>query len=106
MGPVKHAGPEALDQLESLLVKLRGHATLVEKKRGSFYRKHACFLHFHEDPAGLFADVKLRGVDFERFRVSTAAERAALLRTVAAALAAASPEAPRSARSRDTRRGA
>jgi hypothetical protein len=103
---VKHAGPEALDQLDDLLTKLRGQAGLVEKKRGTFYRKSSAFLHFHEDPEGLFADAKLAGTEFERFRVSTAQERALLLRRVADALAAASPAATRSARSRDTRRGA
>jgi hypothetical protein len=35
-------------------------------------------LHFHEDPAGLFADVKLTGT-FERLRVSTAAEQRRLV---------------------------
>lgn len=103
---MKHAGPGALDQLDDLLAKLRSHQALVEKKRGSFYLKSSAFLHFHEDPEGLFADVKLAGSDFERFRVSTAKERAAFLRRVADALAAANPAAARSARSRDTRRGA
>jgi hypothetical protein len=103
---MKHAGPEALDQLHDLLVKLRTHETLVEKKRGSFYFKSSAFLHFHEDPEGLFADVKLAGKDFERLRVSTAKERTELLREVAQVLAAASPAEPRAARSRDTRRGA
>jgi len=102
---VKHAGPEALDRLHDLLVKLRSHESLVERKRGTFYRKGSAFLHFHEDPAGLFADLKLAG-EFTRFRVSTAAERAVLLREVAALLAKLSPAAPRAARSRDTRRGA
>jgi len=104
---MKHAGPEALDQLDELLVKLRRHESLVEKTRGTFYRKSSAFLHFHEDPAGFFADVKLGG-DFERFRVSTAKERAEFLRAVAVAdaLAALSPAAPRAGRSRDTRRGA
>jgi len=103
---VKHAGPEALDQLHDLLVKLRKHESLVEKSRGCFYSKSSAFLHFHEDPEGLFADVKLDGGDFTRLRVSTAKERAAFLRTVAAALAKLSPEAPRAARSPGTRRGA
>ncbi|MEX2205693.1 MAG: hypothetical protein WEF50_05640 [Myxococcota bacterium] len=102
---MKHAGPQALDQLDDLLAKLRGQQALVEKKRGTFYRKSSAFLHFHEDPDGLFADAKLAGKDFERFRVSTAKERSAFLRRVAHALAAASPAALRSARSRDTRRG-
>jgi hypothetical protein len=99
---VKHAGADALDQLEPLLEKLRGHA-LKEKSRGTFYRGSAAFLHFHEDPAGLFADLKLAG-DFTRFRVSTQAERAALLREVTRELATV-PAKP-AARSRDTRRGA
>jgi hypothetical protein len=106
---VKHAGAEALDQLEDLLGALRRHEGLSEKSRGCFYRKSASFLHFHEDPAGLFADVKLAGTEFDRLRVSTAKQRAALLAAVARALAAAgtpSPRAARSARSRDTRRGA
>jgi len=83
---MKHAGPEALDQLGDLLAKLRGHAALTERKRGAFYRKSSAFLHFHEDPEGLFADVKIDG-EFQRFRVSTRAERAAFLRAVATALA-------------------
>jgi hypothetical protein len=83
---MKHAGPQALDQLDDLLAKLRTHAELKERKRGSFYCKSAGFLHFHEDPEGLFADLKLDG-EFQRFRVSTRAERAALLRAVATALA-------------------
>lgn len=103
---MKHAGPQALDQLDELLAKLRRHEALVEKSRGCFYTKSSAFLHFHEDPEGLFADVKLAGKDFDRFRVSTAKERAELLRKVADALAKLSPAAPRSARSRDTRRGA
>ena len=102
---MKHAGPAALDQLEDLLAKLRRREGLTEKSRGCFYRKSSAFLHFHEDPAGLFADVKLAGPEFERLRVSTAKERAALLAKVSAALAAPSPGAARSAPSRGTRRG-
>jgi hypothetical protein len=82
---VKHAGPEALDALEDLLAKLRKHAALREKSRGCFYHEGSGFLHFHEDPEGLFADLKLDG-EFERFRVSSTRERAAFLREVAKAL--------------------
>jgi hypothetical protein len=103
---VKHAGPAALDQLEDLLARLRELEGLVERKRGLFYRKSSAFLHFHEDAAGLFADAKLDGREFARSRVSTAAERAALLRAVKSALAPPSSAAPRAARSRGTRRGA
>ncbi|HEX7168087.1 MAG TPA: hypothetical protein VF230_14005 [Acidimicrobiales bacterium] len=56
---------------------------LVEKKRGVFYRRSKAFLHFHEDPTGLHADVRL-GDDFERFRVESETERADLLERVRA----------------------
>ena len=57
---VRHATPAALDELESLLVRLRQLDGLTEKKRGLFYRRSKAFLHFHEDPAGPFADLKVR----------------------------------------------
>ena len=73
---VKHAGPTALDELEPLLVEMRKCNGLRERKRGAFYRGGSGFLHFHEDPEGPFADLKLKaGDDFTRFRVATAAER-------------------------------
>jgi hypothetical protein len=78
---MKHAGAGALDQLEGLLGKLRGVPGLKETKRGVFYRRSQAFLHFHEDPAGLFADVRF-GDDFERVRVTSAKEQQALLRRV------------------------
>lgn len=93
---MKHATPATLNQIEELLEKLRGYP-LKERSRGTFYRGSSAFLHFHEDPAGMFADLKLGG-DFERFRVSTRTERAAFLRAVATELAQTA------GRSRDTRR--
>lgn len=78
---MKHAGSEALDVLADLLDEIRRRAGLREPKRGTFYRKSSGFLHFHEDPAGLFADLKM-GSDYQRFRVNTAAERRALLQRV------------------------
>ena len=75
---MRHAGPEALDDLESLLVEIRAVPGLVEKHRGVFYRKSTAFLHFHEDPTGLYADVRC-GVEFERYRVETPEERRAAL---------------------------
>jgi hypothetical protein len=62
---MKHAGPAALDTLEELLTRIRSHAELREKSRGCFYRKSKAFLHFHEDPEGMFADLKI-GNDFAR----------------------------------------
>jgi len=91
---VRHATPAALDQLEALLLELRRLGLLREKKHGTFYRGASAFLHFHEDPAGLFADVKLSGADFTRLRVSSQAERRALLAAVRRSLSERS--APRS----------
>ena len=79
---MKHAGASALDQLEPLLADMRALPGLKEKSRGVFYRGGKAFLHFHEDPAGLFADVRLAGTDFDRFRVESAAERKAFLAAV------------------------
>jgi hypothetical protein len=73
---LKHAGPEAIRALESLLKDLRTLEGIKERTPGTFYRRSKAFLHFHEDPAGLFADVRLAADgDFSRMRVSTAAER-------------------------------
>ena len=84
---MKHAGPEALDALEPLVGAIRKLPGLKEKQRGVFYRKGRAFLHFHEDAAGLFCDVRLApDADFTRRRVSTRAERNALLEEVHAAL--------------------
>ena len=83
---MKHAKDEHLDQLEALLEQLRKLEGLKEKKRGIFYRKSKAFLHFHDDPAGLYADVRL-DVLFERFRVSTKGEQQALLARIRTAVA-------------------
>lgn len=77
---MKHATPAALDQLEPLLTGLRALPGLVERSRGVFYRKGRAFLHFHEDPRGLFADLRdATADDFERVDVTASAGRANLL---------------------------
>ena len=82
---MKHAGVETLDGLEPLLAEIRARPGLTEKKRGSFYRKGRAWLHFHEDRAGLFAD--LRGPsDWLRLRISEPAERRSLIAAIDAAL--------------------
>ena len=83
---MKHATSEALDQLEVLLNELRELAYLKEKKRGIFYIKSRAFLHFHEDPSGLFADVRLKH-DFERFPVNTEVQQHRLLKKIMIVLA-------------------
>jgi len=81
---MRHARDEDLDRLEDLLAELRALPGLAEKKRGVFYRKSRAFLHFHEDPKGLFADIS--GPD-ERIDVTAAAGRRALLDAVQRRLA-------------------
>jgi hypothetical protein len=74
---------------EPLLTRVRELDGLVEKKRGVFYRRSKAFLHFHEDPSGLHADVRL-SADFERFRVETPAEQDDLLAATRRTLGSAS----------------
>jgi hypothetical protein len=78
---MKHAGPATLEVLRELIIAIRARDGLKEPRPGVFYRKGRAWLHFHEDKAGLFADLRL-GEDWERFRVSEAEERAALLATI------------------------
>jgi len=73
---MRHARDQDLDRLESLLAQLRALPGLVEKKRGVFYRKSRAFLHFHEDPKGMFADISDPD---ERLDVTEADGRAALM---------------------------
>jgi len=75
---MKHAGPEALDQIEAMLRQIRNVPGLTERSRGTFYKNSKAFLHFHEDPSGMHADLRLTD-DFVRYRVETEAEQAALL---------------------------
>lgn len=75
---MKHAGPAALDALGDLIAAFRALPGLKEPRPGVFYRKGQAWLHFHEDPAGLFADLRA-GPEWERFRVSEPDERARLL---------------------------
>ena len=76
---MRHAGAAALDRLDGLLQQVRRRQPqLKERKRGAFYRGGQGWLHFHEDPAGLFADLKIDG-EWTRFAVDTAAERKVLL---------------------------
>jgi hypothetical protein len=83
---MKHAGPAALDTIEPLLAQIRAHGVFKEKGRGVFYLKSKAFLHFHEDPAGLFADIRAPdGGDFDRLKVDDEAGAGDLLARVAAA---------------------
>jgi len=82
---VKHAGPQALDELEPILAVLRNLPGLKERKRGLFDHAGRAFLHFHEDPAGFFADLRI-GDDFVRLPVNSKREVAMLVGEVKRAL--------------------
>ena len=82
---MKHAGPEALSALGALLDEIRRGEGIVERRPGVFYRKGRAFLHFHEDPSGLHADMR-SGAAWERVRVETRAVRQALLSRLGEAL--------------------
>ena len=82
---MKHATSAALEGLSELLNQIRMKDGTKEKKLGIFYRKSKSFLHFHEDPAGLFADLGV-GTDFDRYPVNTRHEWKVLLSTIDRAL--------------------
>jgi hypothetical protein len=84
---MKHAGAATLDLLGSLLNEIRRRPQLREKSRGTFYAKSKAYLHFHEDPDGIFADAKLDFVEFTRMRATTAEEQKALLAKIDTSLA-------------------
>jgi hypothetical protein len=71
---MKHAGETCLKELAPLLETIRKLDGLKEKTTGGFYRKSNASLHFHEEPAGIFADVRV-GEKREHLCVTTQADR-------------------------------
>ncbi len=82
---MRHATPEDLGGLTGLLGRLRAIEGLVERRPGIFYRRSRAFLHFHHDPSGMFADVRLDD-DFVRLPVGTPVQQADLVARVRAAV--------------------
>jgi hypothetical protein len=81
---MKHAGAAVLDQLEPLLGRIRACSGLKEKSRGIFYLKSRAYLHFHEDPAGVFVDIRAAdGKDFDRMKLDRSVEAEILARIAA-----------------------
>jgi hypothetical protein len=79
---MRHATPQDLERIAPLLHDLRSLVGLTERTPGVFYHRSRAFLHFHADTDGMFADVRLRGDDFERMPVSSRPAQAALFRQV------------------------
>lgn len=82
---MRHASQDDLDRLEALLAELREMPQLRERKRGYFSRGSRAFLHFHEDAADLYVDVRLDAT-FERMKVTGAADQAGFLASVRRAI--------------------
>jgi len=78
---VKHAGPSTFARISLLLRELRARPQIEEKRPGVFYLKSRAFLHFHDDPSGIFADV-LFTKDFVRVPVSSRSQQADLLEQI------------------------
>ncbi|HSO94632.1 MAG TPA: hypothetical protein VLV81_01180 [Acidimicrobiia bacterium] len=72
---------EDLDRLEPLLAQLRAIGPLHERRRGTFTRGSAAFLHFHGFTSGPAADLKADGC-WLRYDVQRPAGRRILLRDV------------------------
>ena len=80
---MRHARPADLDRLDDVIAALRALPTLAERTRGVFYRRGRAFAHFHEDAGDLYADVR-GDADFDRFPVTTPAQRRVFLTEVRA----------------------
>jgi len=68
---MKHASASTIQKLRPLLEQIRNIEGLKEKAPGVYYLKSKAFLHFHEDGAQIFADVRLNPPDFDRLPVNT-----------------------------------
>jgi hypothetical protein len=78
---------EMLQAIEPLLVLLRSNAALVEVKPQVFHHNGQDFVHFHESPQGIVADVRLaRGQ--VRLSATSAVDQAELLDLIEQALLA------------------
>ena len=84
---MKHAGPATLERIGPLLRKLRSRPALREARPGVFSLKSRAFLHFHDDPSGIYADVRF-SAEFVRLRVTTRSEQADLLDRIDCCLSA------------------
>jgi hypothetical protein len=74
---VKHAGEKALVTIAAQLAQVRA-LNLKERSPGVFYFKSKPFLHFHEDPSGIYADVRVE-IEWQRFAVNDPVEWRKLL---------------------------
>lgn len=100
---MRHAGPATLQRIAPLLDELRALPALVEKRPGVFYLKSRAFLHFHDDPSGIFADVRL-AEDFVRLPVTSRSQQADVLARIDACVRAVASRSRRGERGGRSRR--
>jgi hypothetical protein len=75
---MRRAGAATLARIAALLEALRRHPALREGQAGHFFLGACEVLHFHDDPAGVFADLRLAG-GFVRLPATSPAEQAEVL---------------------------
>ena len=78
---MKHAGPATFARIAPLLEALRARNVLREPREGVFYLKSRAFLHFHDDPCGVFADLRL-AEGFVRLPVTSMSQQSDLLERI------------------------
>src|SRR5262245_61622159 len=100
---MRHAGPSTLARISDLLEELRARSVLRERTPGVFELKSRAFLHFHADPSGVYADVRL-AEDFVRMPVTSRSEQSDLLDRIDDCLSAVESRAMASRRPRQRRR--
>jgi len=99
---MRHAGPSTLARISDLLEELRARPVLRERTPGVFELQSRAFLHFHDDPSGIFADVRL-AEDFVRMPVTSRSEQSDLLERIDDCLSAIESRATDSRRPRRRR---
>jgi hypothetical protein len=99
---MRHAGPSTLARIAHLLEELRARPVLRERRPGVFELGSRAFLHFHDDPSGVFADVRL-AEGFVRLPVTSRSEQTDLLERIDDCLSASESRA--TDRRRRARRG-
>jgi hypothetical protein len=79
--PTRSMKITTLDCIEPLLEVLRGYSALTEVRPTAFHLDGRDFIHFHELPEGIFADVRLSKGQV-RMSVSTQPEQTELLERI------------------------
>ena len=85
--PIARAGPATFARISRLLEELRDHPLLREPRSGVFYLESREILHFHDNPSGVWADLRLGG-EIVRLPVTSRSEQLELLGRIEDSLSA------------------